>query len=98
MARRFLRGSAIRLQLTVAAVACGVALVCAIDLVNNAVFQAFVEIVDTMAGRAALDITAGEGGLFLEEVGTAVAEVPGVELTVPVVSASAFTTDGTGEQ
>jgi len=94
---RFLRGSGARLVLTVTAVACGVALVCAIDLVNRAVFRAFVEIVDTMAGRAALHVTAGPGGSFPEDVAVSVGNIPGVELAVPVVSAATFTTDGSGE-
>jgi putative ABC transport system permease protein len=94
---RFLRGSYSRLVLTIIALACGVALVCAIDLVNRAVLRAFVEVVDTMAGRAALQVTAGEGGLFDEEIAATVSKVPGVELAVPVVSAMAFTADESGE-
>ena len=94
---RFLRGNHGRLALTVLALALGVALVCAIDLVNRAVLRAFVEVVDTMAGRAALQITAGESGLFAEDVAATVAGVTGVELAVPVVSATAFTADDTGE-
>src|SRR5512143_2054273 len=90
MARRFARGSGARLALTVAALACGVALVCAIDLVNRAVLAAFVEVVDTMAGRAALQVTAIGVGQFSEEVAATVAAVPGVELAVPVVDATAF--------
>ena len=94
---RFLRGHYGRLFLTVIALAFGVALVCAIDLVNRAVFVAFAEVVDSIAGRAALQVTAGEGGLFPEEVAAQVARVPGIEIAVPVVSAAAFTTDGSGE-
>jgi putative ABC transport system permease protein len=94
---RFLRGSGARLGFTIVALACGVALVCAIDLVNRAVLRAFVEVIDTMAGRAALQVSAGEGGLFPEEVAATVAAVPGVELAVPVVSATAFTADESGE-
>jgi putative ABC transport system permease protein len=97
MPLRFLRGSYSRLALTVIALACGVGLVCAIDLVNRAVLRAFVEVIDTMAGRAALQVSAGEGGLFPEEVAATVAAVPGVELAVPVVSATAFTADESGE-
>src|SRR5262245_6663281 len=96
--RRFLRGSLVRLGLTIAALACGVALVGAIDLMNRAVYHAFVEIVDTMAGRAALQVTAGTGGFMPEEIAETVQRVDGVELAVPVVSSSAFTTDGSGEQ
>src|SRR5262249_11013016 len=98
MPLRFLRGRAVRFTLTVLALAFGVALVCAIDLVNQAVFRAFTEILDTMAGRAALQVMAGQGGLFPEEVAATVGAVSSVELAVPVVSASAFTTDGSGEQ
>ncbi len=94
---RLLRGYVGRLALTLIALASGVALVCAIDVVNRAVLFAFVEVVDTMAGRAALEIAAGQGALFSEDVATRAATVPGVELAVPVVSAAAFTTDGSGE-
>ncbi len=93
----FLRASYARLTLTVGALAAGVALVCAIDLVNQSVLTAFVEVVDTMAGRAALQVSTGATGLFAEEVADAVAAVPGVELAVPIVSANAFATDGSGE-
>src|SRR5438309_249050 len=54
MPRRFLRGSYLSLSLTVVALACGVAMVCAIDLANAAVLRAFVEVVDAMSGRATL--------------------------------------------
>src|SRR5437870_12963600 len=94
---RLLRGHVGRLALTLIALASGVALVCAIDVVNRAVLFAFVEVVDTMAGRAALEIAAGQGALFSEDVATRAGAVPGVELAVPVVSAAAFTTDGSGE-
>ena len=85
MPRRFLRGSYLSLSLTVVALACGVAMVCAIDLANAAVLRAFVEVVDAMSGRAALLVRAGEGGLFPEEVADAVGRVPGVELADPLV-------------
>jgi putative ABC transport system permease protein len=98
MPRRFLRGSLAGLVLTILALASGVALVCAIDLVNRAVARAFLEIVDTMAGRASLQVSAGERGLMPEELAPAIGEVDGVALAVPVVSATAFLTDGSGEQ
>src|ERR1043165_743516 len=93
----FLRASSARLLLTIGALASGVALVCAIDLVNQSVLTAFVEVIDAMAGRAALQVTTGVSGLFPEDLAETVAKVPGVELAVPIVSASAFVTDGTGE-
>ena len=58
--RRFLRGGVGRLVLTILALACGVALVCALDLVNRAVLLGFVEIIDGMAGRATLEETSEE--------------------------------------
>src|SRR5919198_2891221 len=97
MPLRFARRSAGGMALTVLAIGCGVALVCAIDLANRAVLRAFVEVVDTMAGRAALEVGAGEGGVFPEEVAAGVASVAGVELALPVVKAMAFTLDGSGE-
>lgn len=86
------------MALTVLAVACGVALVCAIDLVNRAVYASFVEILDIMSGKAALQVTPGEGALLPEALAAEVKETPGVELAVPVVSSWAFLTDGSGEQ
>ncbi|MBI3770625.1 MAG: ABC transporter permease [Deltaproteobacteria bacterium] len=95
--RCFLRANYHRLILTVSALAAGVALVCAIDLVNRSVIEAFEEIVDTMAGRAALQVSAGNGGLFPEETADTVNAVPGVELAVSAVGATAFVADGSGE-
>ena len=95
MARRFTRGGAARLALTVLAVAWGVALVAAVHLANRAVLRAFVEVVDTMAGRAALEVVAGEGGLFPEDVAAAVATVPGVEVSAASVKGAAFADGGT---
>src|SRR2546427_11874243 len=77
MARRFTRGGAARLALTVLAVAWGVALVAAVGLANHAVLRAFVEVIDTMAGRAALDGVAGEGGLFPRGLPAAGGGAPG---------------------
>jgi putative ABC transport system permease protein len=98
MPRRFLRGSYARLSLTVAALACGVALVCAMDVVNRAVYRAFTDVIDTMAGRAALQVSPGESGLISEELAARVRELPDVELAVPVVGAVAFLDDGSGER
>jgi putative ABC transport system permease protein len=97
MPRRFLRGNYARLTLTVLALACGVAQVGADDLTGRETLRAFVEIIDTVAGRAALQVRAGEGALFPEDVGQRIAAVPGVELIVPVVSSTAFMADGSGE-
>lgn len=93
----FLRGNYLQLLLAVVALTIAVAAVCMIDLVNRAVLLSFSEVVDTMAGRAALQVSAGEGGLFAEEVTEIVAKTPGVELAVPVVTATAFAADDGGE-
>jgi len=82
----------------VLAVACGVALVCAIDLVNRAVYAAFGEVLDTMSGKAALQVTPGEGAFLPEDLAAEVKATPGVDLAVPVVSSWAFLADGSGEQ
>lgn len=97
MPRRFLRGHYARLVLTVLALACGVAQVAADDLAGRETLRAFVKIIDTVAGRAALQVSAGEGALFPEDVVKTISAVPGVELTVPVVSGTAFMADGSGE-
>ena len=68
MPRRFLRGNYARLTLTVLALACGVAQVTADDLAGRETLRAFVEIIDTVAGRAALQVSAGEGALFPDDV------------------------------
>ncbi len=90
MPLRFLRGSVAGCALSVIALAAGVALVCAMGLANRAVLHAFIEVVDTTAGRAALEVRAGEDGLLAEDTTALVAAVPGVALAVPVVSATAF--------
>lgn len=87
-----------RLLMTVLAVGCAVAPVCAVDLANRAVYAAFAEVIDTMAGRASLFVGAGDAGLVPEDVAARVAAVRGVALAVPVVSASAFLTYGSGQQ
>jgi putative ABC transport system permease protein len=94
---RFLRARDGRTSLTIVAIALGIALVCALDLVTRSMQLAFEEIIDTMAGRTALEVGAGDGGLVAEDLANRVARVPGVEVAVPVVRATAFSTDGSGE-
>ncbi len=98
MPRRFLRGNGTALALTVAAIACGVALVCAFDVASRGVVRAFVEVIDTMAGRAALQVTAGDGGLVPEKVAAAVAAVPGVTMALGVIQATATVADGAQQE
>jgi putative ABC transport system permease protein len=91
MPRRFLRGGLARLALTVLALASGVALVAALDLVNRAVLRGFCEIIDGMAGRATLQVAVADSGAFPEALAGEVAAVAGVRRAVAVVSATAFT-------
>ncbi len=93
----FLRSNYGRVALTIGALAAGVALVCAIQLVNQSVLSAFEDVIDTMAGRAALQISAGNAGFFPEEVADVVSKVPGVELAAQTVGATAFVADESGE-
>src|SRR2546425_10980692 len=90
MARRFTRGSAARLALTVLAVAWGVALVAGVCLANRAVLRAFVEVIDTMAGRAALEVVAGEGGPFPQGRAAAVGATPRGRAAGPRVQGAAL--------
>jgi putative ABC transport system permease protein len=93
MPLRFLRGSYVMSTLAVVALACGVALICALDLANRAVLDGFNRVVDTMAGKASLQLVAGGTGVFPEEVSQEVETISGVKLAVPVVSGTAFTTE-----
>lgn len=90
---RFARGNQRRLLLTIIALATGVALICALDLVTRGVLRAFVEVVDNMAGRASLQVSVGEGGFFAEDIVGDIAAAAGVAHAVPVVVGSAFTVE-----
>lgn len=95
---RFLRGHTTRLALTVIALACGVGQIAADDMVGREALRNFIEVVDNMAGRAALQIHAGKSLSFPSQLAEVVARVDGVERSVPVISQTAFATDGSGEQ
>lgn len=93
---RLLHGSGALLPII--AIATGVALICAFDVAHRGVVAAFGEVVDTMAGRAALQVsTGGDSGQFPEEVAASIAAVPGVTQAIPVVAGSAFLADSSGE-
>src|SRR5215831_7349893 len=97
MAFRHVQAGFGRMVLSVVALALGVALVVAVELMNAAVLDSFLDTVDGMAGRAALTVTGGEGLTFDESIVGRVAAVPGVSLAVPLVTAVAFPDDGSGE-
>jgi putative ABC transport system permease protein len=97
MALRHFRADFGAMLLSVVAVALGVALVVAVESMNAAVLQGFLDTVDGVVGRASLNVTAGEGLTFSEELVEKVAAVPGVALAVPLVRAVTFPDDGSGE-
>jgi putative ABC transport system permease protein len=86
-----------RLALTIVAVAVGVSLVVAVQLMNGGVLASFLDTVDGLAGRAGLTIGGGAGFTFSEHVVDRVAGVPGVRLAVPLVRSVAFPDDASGE-
>lgn len=86
-----------RMALSIVAIALGVALVVAFQLMNAAVLQSFLDTIDAMAGRAQLIVSAGDGLSFSEDVLEKVRAVPGVKLAVPLVRSTTFPDDGSGE-
>ncbi len=92
LAGRQLRSHGARGLLTAAGVACGVALVVAIQVVNASVLGSFTAAIDDLAGTAALQVRGP--GSFPEEVADRVREVPGVDHAVPILTATFFTVDG----
>ena len=68
MALRHFRADFGAMLLSVVAVALGVALVVAVESMNAAVLQGFLDTVDGVVGRASLNVTAGEGLTFSEEL------------------------------
>src|SRR5262245_47497563 len=97
MAYRHVRSAWTRMALSVLAVGLAVSLVVAIRLMNGAVLASFLDAVDAMGGRAALSVTGADGGAFPDALVDTVAAVPGVKLSVPLVSSIAFPDDDTGE-
>src|SRR5207249_10570287 len=91
LARRQLTGHGVRAALTAAGVACGVALVVAIRIINASTLAAFTEAIDDLAGTAALQVRGP--GPFPETVADQVREVAGVRDAVPIVTATFFAVD-----
>jgi putative ABC transport system permease protein len=93
---RLLRGNRVRLTLTVIGLAWGVAGICAADLIDRAVLDAFREVIASVSERADLQIDAGNETSFPKSLASA-AVVSGVEQIVPVISTAAYFADGSGE-
>src|SRR5213079_631499 len=88
LARRHLRSQGIRVALTAGGVACGVALVVAIRVINASTLAAFTDAIEDLAGTAALQVRGA--GPFAEAVADRVRAVPGVDHAVPIVTATFF--------
>lgn len=86
-----------RLVLSTAALALGVGMVVATQLMNGAILASFSDTIDGMVGRAALTISADEGVTFDEEFVSEIAKIDGVALAVPLVTSVAFPDDASGE-
>jgi len=86
-----------RAALSVLAVMVGVALVVAVQIMNAATLDSFLDVVEAVGGRAALTISAPDGATFDEGIASAVKQVAGVKLAVPLVQGVAFPDDGSGE-
>src|SRR3989449_791119 len=87
-ARRHLRGQGARAALTAAGVACGVALVVAIRVINASTLASFTDAIEDLAGTAALQVRGP--GPFPETVADELRAIPGVDHAVPIVTATFF--------
>jgi putative ABC transport system permease protein len=92
LARRQLRSHEARAALTAAGIACGVALVVAIEVINASTLGAFTDAIEDLAGTAALQVRGR--GPFPEAVADGVRELPGVEHAVPILTDTFFVVDG----
>ena len=91
LARRELGRHPLRTALTAAGVACGVALVVAIQAINTSTLAAFTDAIDDLAGTAALQVR-GQGP-FDEAIADAVRALPGVDHAVPILTDTFFAVD-----
>jgi len=90
-ARRHLRGQGARAALTAAGVACGVALVVAIRVINASTLASFTGAIEDLAGSAALQVRGP--GPFPEAVADELRAIAGVDHAVPIVTATFFGTE-----
>ncbi len=93
---RNLRTSPVRVLVTVAGVAIGVAAFTAIQAANESVLRSFQRAIDVVAGRTTLQISAGELGID-ERLLPAVQQVEGVIAAAPIVQAVAPIADRPAE-
>lgn len=81
----------LRSALTAGGVACGVALVVAIQAINATTLAAFTDAIDDLAGTAALQVRGR--GPFDETLADTIRALPGVDHAVPIVTDTFFAVD-----
>ena len=86
----YVRKHLLRSVLTTAGIVLGVALLVGMQSANRSVLAAFNQTVDRIAGKAQLQITAGDSG-FAEEVLERAQAVPQVRAAAPVIESSVDT-------
>jgi putative ABC transport system permease protein len=91
LARRELARHRLRSALTAGGVACGVALVVAIQAINTTTLGTFTEAIEDLAGAAALQIR-GESP-FDEALAERIRALPGVDHAVPILTDTFFAVD-----
>jgi putative ABC transport system permease protein len=83
----YVRKHLLRSVLTTAGIVLGVALLVGMQTANQSVLQSFNQTVDRIAGKAQLQVSAGDSG-FAEEVLERVEALPEVRAAAPVIEAS----------
>ncbi len=91
LARRELGRHPLRSALTAGGVACGVALVVAIQAINTTTLAAFTDAIDDLAGTAALQVRGHAP--FDETLADRIRALPGIDHAVPIVTDTFFAVD-----
>ena len=74
-----------RATLTVLSIVIGVAAVVAVTVGTATTHQAYQEMYESVAGRAALEVASESGGFFAEDLAQRIKQVPGVKAAVPTI-------------
>ncbi len=91
------RSHKLRLALTVAGIALGVAVFFAIQTANKTLVNSLNNTIEKLAGKATLQVVAGETG-FSQDVLNVVRATPGVQIAEPVTETVASTPLGNGQK
>src|SRR5689334_14836482 len=86
----YLRKHLLRSVLTTAGIVLGVALLVGMQAANQSVLQSFNQTVDRIAGKAQLEVAAGDSG-FAEEILERIQALPDVRASAPVIQSSVET-------